>query len=348
MPRVLVVDDEELARYALRKLLSRSFREIEVIAEAETGSEAVSMAERYRPDLICMDIKIPGLNGLEASREILARLPEVKILMISAYDSFSLLQDAIRIGVDGYLLKPVREDDFRREYNRLFQPSADQSSGGATPLSSGRYPKDLERRIIKILRTGDFQELSREAPLFADIFLSETESGFIRYGFEFCVVLKREFEPYLNVAAIAELSESLNRLAVLNYPRELKEWLVRWLRRCVELVETNHEGDLKARIIRALDSTPVRAVSLEQLARELEVSPQYFSSRFAELFGRNFIEEITERRLAEARRLLAESSLSVQEVGQAVGYGDANYFTRLFRKYSGVTPSRFREQIKHR
>lgn len=348
MPAVLIVDDEELARYALRKLFSRSFPEISVVAEAETGSEALTMAERYRPDLICMDIKIPGLNGLDASREILARLPEVKILMISAYDSFSLLQDAIRIGVNGYLLKPVKEEDFRREYIRLFQPAGNRVDGESDPAATGRYPKALERRIIKILRGGDLQELSREAPLFADIFLAEAGSGFTRYAFEFCVVVKREIEPYLNPPAVAELSESLNALAGLNDPRKLKEWLIRWFRRCVVLGHSDQEGDLKARILRALDATPVRDVGLEQLARELEVSPQYFSSRFAELFGRNFIDEITERRLDEARRLLAESTLSVHEVGRRVGYGDGNYFTRLFRRHSGVTPSRFREQIRHR
>ena len=120
MPTVMLVDDEELSRFALRTLLSRNFADMTVVAEAETGEEAVEKYARYRPDGVLMDIRIPGINGLEASRRILSEYPKASILICSAYDSFSLVSEALDIGVKGYLLKPVKREEAVAKISRLF------------------------------------------------------------------------------------------------------------------------------------------------------------------------------------------------------------------------------------
>jgi YesN/AraC family two-component response regulator len=118
MASVLIVDDEELSRIAVRKLLSRLFPSVSVAGEADNGRIAVEMAASLRPDIVLMDIRIPAMNGIEAAQAILSLLPCIKVIMLSAYDSFGFAQRAINIGVSGYLLKPVEESDFTAVFGK--------------------------------------------------------------------------------------------------------------------------------------------------------------------------------------------------------------------------------------
>ena len=123
MRTIMLVDDEELSRFAMRTLLMRNFSDVAVVAEAETGEEALALYERQRPDGIIMDIRIPGMDGLKTSRRILEQYPMASILICSAYDSFSLVSEALEIGVKGYLLKPVKREELLDRIRRLFDLS---------------------------------------------------------------------------------------------------------------------------------------------------------------------------------------------------------------------------------
>lgn len=111
MVRVVIVDDEDLSRYAIHKLLSDSFGDVSVVGEAVNGQEAVHLVRELRPDLVIMDVRLPGLDGLEASRRISKIHQKVRIIIVSAYDDFSYAQKALNLGLAGYMLKPVTEED---------------------------------------------------------------------------------------------------------------------------------------------------------------------------------------------------------------------------------------------
>jgi two-component system, response regulator YesN len=137
MATVLIVDDEELSRVAVRKLLSRLFPQVELAGEAENGRLAVEKALALRPDIVLMDIRLPAMNGIDAAAAILARLPEARIVVLSAYDSFGFAQRAINIGVCGYLLKPVAEEDFRVVFgNALAEVAAREGPAEEGPVPS--------------------------------------------------------------------------------------------------------------------------------------------------------------------------------------------------------------------
>lgn len=102
--RVLIVDDHERVRRAVRLLLSR-LENVAVCGEAVDGGEAVAKAYEFRPDVIIMDIDIPGLNGIEASREIHRLLPNIKIVVISFYDIPEAREEALRVGAVAYVTK---------------------------------------------------------------------------------------------------------------------------------------------------------------------------------------------------------------------------------------------------
>lgn len=102
--RVLIADDHPLFREGMRGRLGR-VTDIEVVGEAASGDEAVEMAHRLEPNVILMDIKMPGLNGIEATREILRASPHVGVLMLTMFEDDDSVFAAMRTGARGYLLK---------------------------------------------------------------------------------------------------------------------------------------------------------------------------------------------------------------------------------------------------
>ena len=108
--RVLIVDDHALVRSGIASLLTAN--DIEVVGEASDGLEAVEKTRRLRPDIILMDIKMPGCNGLQATKLIKAEMPQAKIVMVTAFDDDEDLFEAIKNGAVGYVLKNVKAEEF--------------------------------------------------------------------------------------------------------------------------------------------------------------------------------------------------------------------------------------------
>ncbi|GIE91885.1 response regulator [Actinoplanes regularis] len=107
-PRVLIVDDQELIRAGFRLILTA--RGIDVVGEAGDGVEAVDAERRLRPDVVLMDIRMPAMDGLEATRRILARSPRCRVLMLTTFDLDRYVYSALALGASGFLLKDVTAD----------------------------------------------------------------------------------------------------------------------------------------------------------------------------------------------------------------------------------------------
>lgn len=115
MTRVLLVDDQDLVRAGLRALLGND-PGLEVVAEARNGDEAVARSKELLPDVVLMDVRMPGTDGIEATRRIRAdpALHPVRVLILTTFDDDQEVLEAIRLGAAGYLLKDAASDDLRR------------------------------------------------------------------------------------------------------------------------------------------------------------------------------------------------------------------------------------------
>lgn len=111
--RILIVDDHEVVRLGLRTLLDRH-PGFTVVDEAATASEALQKAQQHRPDVVVMDIRLPGRSGIEACQDIVRELPSVKVIMLTSYAEDELLFDAIAAGACGYVLKQIGSDELVR------------------------------------------------------------------------------------------------------------------------------------------------------------------------------------------------------------------------------------------
>jgi DNA-binding LytR/AlgR family response regulator len=137
-PRAVLADDERLLREQLRARLAEVWPELELVAEAKNGTEAVALVEQHRPDLVFLDIRMPGLTGVEAAKQIAQMevgpdelLPE--IVFITAYDQYAV--EAFEQGVADYVLKPAERERLQltveRIKKRLKQREAGEASAGA-------------------------------------------------------------------------------------------------------------------------------------------------------------------------------------------------------------------------
>ncbi|WP_148572088.1 response regulator [Nocardioides caldifontis] len=102
--RVVLVDDEAMVRVGLRMVLTAE-PDIEVVGEAQDGAAAEQAAAELRPDVVLMDIRMPGVDGLEGARRVLAAVPETRVVMLTTFDEDAYVEAALRAGVSGFLLK---------------------------------------------------------------------------------------------------------------------------------------------------------------------------------------------------------------------------------------------------
>lgn len=111
MIKIMIVDDERIERKSLRKTIYDKYEEKVEIEEAENGRAAIMIAEEFRPDIIFMDIKMPGINGIEAAQKIKNRYNDTKFIMVTAFDTFEYAREVMKIGVKEYLLKPSTPEE---------------------------------------------------------------------------------------------------------------------------------------------------------------------------------------------------------------------------------------------
>ncbi len=104
--RVLLVDDQRLMREGLRTLLELE-QGLEVAGEAENGQAAIQLVESLQPDVVLMDIRMPGMDGVEATRRLMLRWPEIKVIILTTFDDDAYIFEGLRAGALGYLLKDV-------------------------------------------------------------------------------------------------------------------------------------------------------------------------------------------------------------------------------------------------
>lgn len=145
--RTLVVDDHDLARESLKYMLSDAAG-IEVVGEAANGREALLQCSRLRPDLVLMDVRMPEMDGLTATRELKGKHPKVSVLMLTMHDNPDYLLEALKAGASGYVLKDAEEGEVVSAIRQVRE--------GESPLD----PK-LAARLLRRMATGEGRQPAR-------------------------------------------------------------------------------------------------------------------------------------------------------------------------------------------
>lgn len=107
--KIVIIDDHQLFREGVKRILDFE-KTFEVVAEGDDGSDAITLVEEYKPDVIIMDINMPNINGVEATRQLIERYPDSKVIILSIHDDENYVSHALKTGASGYLLKEMDAD----------------------------------------------------------------------------------------------------------------------------------------------------------------------------------------------------------------------------------------------
>ncbi len=527
MYRILIADDEGLMVESLKNMALKAFPDQLEVETARSGRAAIELAEYFHPDIIFMDIQMPGINGIEALREIRRFNQTAQCYVISAYDKFDYAQEAISLGVEKYLTKPVsrstflsvtqeamnRVDSMRQRRSdqlkvqekletiipvvenglvgmimmpgemqdfqyykellditeengfvtvywfgsevrdgKLFSPVGigvqnqefqnqfraivksfrkcmigsaisnrivvitpceqekleyeerirvieetrritgrlEEKLGLKFRAGIGRVHKTDELRLSyqealqalqesdsRVIHTndlvtkgfyeGDFPD-ETERQLFACIHRGDVEGMRIQADLFFDWMLRRYPDNRDNIRLkvleyVITAEKEAFRAGTMNYGFEmrnsyltevcaferyelLRSWMMEKLTAVCLSIRNKREEQSETVVSKAkayIKENYGRDISLDDVSREVNVSPYYFSKLFKEEEGQNFIEYLTKIRIDKARQLLREENLSIKEISIMVGYSDPNYFSRLFRKQMDMSPREYRE-----
>jgi two-component system response regulator YesN len=488
--RVFVVDDEQPVLEGVRTVIESQAPGFSVAGTALNGRHALESIRSTQPDVILLDINMPGLSGIEVMRELRSRGIRTVCILVTAYERFDIAREAFGLGVFSYLLKPVTParllevlEDARREVlarreqeaghletlsamedlrsraerrlislmvsgvlagEELAEGTLDLGLGEHEPLTllllqrktdgtesrlafehlltqigynhrclrSGMLqrrvfllfpanprPEQLEESLEKILRRDARRypegfvsyaaaavarpaELPDEARrLSAAVMAREDRGGIVNPTMEAVNrienhLLSGETEPAFAVlrehAAGAEPARFLEfavKVCSLLYAREEDEtcdrWLAAepeedagsaiaveaWIRRQLERISELYR--------RKLDTNPLirdalmfvegnfqRPFGLEDAAEHCGVTPQHLSKSFSQHMGMSFVDYLTQYRIQHAVELFRKGGRSIRAVAEACGYPDPNYFSRIFRRIHGSSPSAFLQEIQ--
>ncbi len=254
MIKILIADDEYMEREMLADLLDQEFGSEVLVRMVENGRQAVDSAAMWNPDVVLMDIEMPGINGIEAAKQIMEQAGNVKLIFVTAYGVFTYAQEAVKLGACDYILKPVNPAEVAR--------SVRQAVG---QVESHRQLQAMAQSV------------------------SDLEAG----------------DPQDKTAA------------------------------------------LMARVKKYLQHNYMRCdISLDSVSEIVGINASYFSTLFKRSMGVNFVDYLTDLRMRSARELLKDPLRSTAEVAGMVGYETANYFTRSFKKKTGMTPTEYRKSLQ--
>ncbi len=275
MFKILIADDEAIERTTLQEILEENLSCVSVRTAAD-GVAALELASVWRADLALLDIEMPGMNGIKTAAGIRKVLPSCQIVFLTAYGLFEYAQEALRLGVSDYLLKPAEDADVLAAVN-------------------------------KALNTLRAQNAAAQNAIKTDARTTATT-------------------PEANAAPAAPHTASGSAKDHTHTPHD-------------------KNSKLLLQVQAYLEAHFAQDISLEGLAETLDFSPFYLSKLFKQAFGTSFIEYLTDVRIAAAKEYLADPTKTTKEVGELVGYPNGNYFTKLFKKKTGYTPTEFRNLL---
>lgn len=417
MYKVFFVDDEAAMRTGIRDNIDWDNSEFTLAGEAPDGEMALSLMQDIMPDILITDVKMPFMDGIELARRIRKTMPWIKIIILSGHDEFEYAKQAITIGVEDYLLKPITsgqliealseigikieaEKEKLKNFEKIVEGTrkikvekliSDLMYGGIDVNNALVLAEELKLEIISdyyLVMIIELQFSNESYDYFYNVHdcalgvLARWEDViFFSQGADRVVcVLKGiddaqlEEEAYTCAQAVKyEVERNWTcfvSVAIGSVVSNIREWSkslaeARVAKRYLDSTNRNQIISTQDMNISSImpstyadskyDDVITKAqkyiqknynkqsISLHLVAKEVNVSPNHFSTIFSQETGETFINYITRIRLEHAKILLKTTKKRTSEIGYEVGYNDTHYFSYVFKKNVGMTPKEFRK-----
>ncbi|WP_319774431.1 response regulator [Breoghania sp.] len=375
MFNIVIIEDEELERRALRRIIETNLDSARIVGEARNGTEAVRLIETCQIDLMLVDIRIPRPNGLEIIQMVRDRGMQTKVIILTAYDYFEIMQSAIHLKADNFLLKPVRTDDLLKAVSACLG-TVDATASTALPDAPPSLSIPSARRDdapLSFPTQADPETVAETAHIARQIAeLVESTSyraclTLVRQRLE-AIYARKDVPPrravleYIRtVVRVAEerqlampscITRKIDALAQqrldLHSHYQMLELVYQIVDVLFEAREPGgaHASDYIQDVLNYIERNLHKGVTLEEAAGFANISSCYLSRLFRKEMGGTFISYLKTKRIERAKELLADSDLPITNVSLDLSFQDANYFCKAFKKEVGVSPSEYRRQYR--
>lgn len=427
--RIFLVDDEQPVLDGLSVIISKHLPELTLCGTARSGKEAIEAILQTRPDIVIMDVRMPGMSGLDVLKELDRFGFECISILLTAYERFDIAREAFALGVYNYLVKPIEQDSFiriLREAQLQVRRRKERSQQAVNAIEQMQSIRPLlEEGFLYYFLLGDSSKTKIQA--YAKVFGWNSSENIHGH----CAVIASEqplrYEEFEKIRT--EISNHLECISgnlfgnfiLLYIPGDNTERTVEVIENLVEtfheidivysIGQTEHECFISCSLLEAFQTLPEfrtktehqgltvqqltkkliedislkkdtetailiglhqilsqqlsipinydrrawlalkyiednygKAISLEDAANAVELSPAYLSRLLVTETGKSFIEHLTKYRLDRACKELTTGNLSIKEIAAICGYPDSNYFSRIFKKNMGQTPSEYAAQ----
>ncbi|GAA0179935.1 hypothetical protein SH2C18_27200 [Clostridium sediminicola] len=359
---VLIVDDERIVREGLKKYVNWEKYNMNVIGTAASGIAALDIVKNVKIDLVITDIHMPDIDGME----LVSCLSDMKekpfVILISGYSDFKYAQTALRTEiVQDYILKPLDFDQLYKTLIGVMEKIIQKNSNVSFPI----LDKDEWELFSNVSRNNVVNNLYE---IMSKIEVAEIEEAIKMFDFAFCKLIEdkvsRNFiaryciEVALNTSELVlgkvESKKLLEKdpityIATLKNIDDMRKYVINILETADSALNRTGNDNISPLIRSVLkyvnknykDSN----INLNMIAANHNASPSYMSTKFKEQVGVNFIKYLNELRVKKAKRLLKDTSLKVYDISNKVGYEDVRYFSRIFRTYTGYTPTGYQKKV---
>jgi two-component system response regulator YesN len=351
--KLILIDDKQNVIDGIATLGHWEQHAIEFAGSALNGQEALNLIEGVRPDIAITDITMPLMDGLAFTEAALKRIPHLKIIILSGYDQFEYAQRAIRLGVLEYLTKPIKIEQIveavLRARDKLLAEQAQateidtlRNQANLLPLPencAAAYPTDVEREVILALKAG-------AAPAFdsalARFFESLDPACQRTASFELLAVAMR---------ALAEMGSddagsASAYAAQISQTEDVRSTLHTLLHTYVKRIDDQRQNRGAVDLARDFIREHLHEdISLDDVATAVHFTAGYLAHLFKKGTGETVVEYINRLKMERAAVLICDPTTKISVVAQAVGYNDRRYFTELFRRRYGCSPSEYRERF---
>lgn len=349
MYKILLVDDENLERQALKIMLQQFKDQAIIVGEAENGKEAIELDLKLEPDIIFMDIKMPGIDGIKASEIIKNRNRNKVIIVLTAYDDFDLIHKTLTLGINDYLLKPIKTNDLIK----ALSVQVDNLKVNKSKI------KEEELYLMDNILCGEENGAKILLDSIIESYMIICNKNVEHFRQKMQLLLQRIIKIISKFRIVdsewIKENECVDQLETFNNIESISIYTKNIL---TSLFEKSNEKELKIKegdnkklshiskvlepALKYIEENYKEEIFLKDVANISNVSPYYFSKLFKKEMGMNFTAYITKYKVEKAKEMLKNTDIPIVNIAAELGYYECGYFTKIFKKIEGVTPTGYR------
>jgi YesN/AraC family two-component response regulator len=345
MYKIFIVEDEHLEIEAIKIMINQHLDNVTIVGEASSGQIAIDKIRETQPDLILLDINIPVINGIEVLRVVKKENPDRKVILITAYDKFDFAHQAIKAHVDDFLLKPIRPTQLVAAINYAL----DNIKGNR----KAEFDEKMQEVVYAVVQNNYSQIRTNLNDYLDSLYeyyqhdLNGIQLNIIKFVNELQVV----GQDMCDISIANPYSpNSSNPKVLTNFQNKylLRRNLMTIIDKIFDKMIQNKENQRNSMddIINYIDRNCYHDISLDEVADFANMSSYYLSKMFKKETGINFVTYLTNKKIERAKDMLENTDVPIINIALELSYHEPNYFSKVFKKNTGKTPTEYRKQCR--